>query len=116
MRAEATATGPGKIAARLAHRLGGSLDDRRHLDALLLLIRSSGDERIDELRRDVLRSLSEKLAPDGTDDALLRAQIVLATAVGISLLKAALGLEPIASAGEDDLREPLEDATRALIG
>jgi len=116
VREEAGETGPGEIAARLAHRLGGSPADRRHLDALLLLIRSSGDERIDQLRRDVLRSLSEKLAPDGTDDALLRAQIVLATAVGISLLKAALDLEPIASAGEDDLREPLEDAIRALMG
>jgi hypothetical protein len=32
VREEVTVTGPGKIAARLAHRLGGSLDDRRHLD------------------------------------------------------------------------------------
>jgi AcrR family transcriptional regulator len=113
---EAAVSGSSRIAARLAHRLGGSLDERRHLDALLLLIRSSGDERIDQLRREVLRSLSEKLAADGTDDALLRAQIVLATAVGISLLKAALDLQPIASAGEDELREPLEDAIRALMG
>jgi len=116
MHEEPTAAGPAEIAARLAHRLAGTPDDRRHLDALLLLIRSSGDERIDELRRDVLRSLSEKLATAGTDDALLRAQIVLATAVGVSLLRAALDLQPLASASEDDLRGPLEDAIRALMG
>ncbi|MCO8277061.1 TetR family transcriptional regulator [Actinoplanes sp. TRM 88003] len=112
---EETATGPAEIAARLAHRLGSSLDDRRQLDALLLLIRTSGDERIDDLRRSVLRSLSEKLAPGGSGEALLRSQIVLAAAVGISLMRAALDLQPIASATEDDLREPLTDLIQSLL-
>ncbi|WP_250038235.1 TetR/AcrR family transcriptional regulator [Paractinoplanes maris] len=116
VRQEASPAGPDEIAARLARRLAGSDHDSRQRDALLLLIRTSGDERIDELRRSVLRSLSEKLARTASDDALLRAQIVLAAAVGISLLRSPLELQPIASAGEDALAEPLADLIAALMG
>jgi AcrR family transcriptional regulator len=111
VREEPTAATPAQIAARLAQRLSGPPGDRRQLDAFLLLIRSSGDERIDDLRRSILLGLSEKLGGD-----LLRAQLVLAAAVGISLLRAALDLEPLASATEDDLRKPLEDVIHALMG
>jgi len=90
---------------------------------LLLLLRSSGDERAEQTRLGFLRSFSERLAsaagwrtedPDG-DRLLLRAQVVLATSIGIALLRSAPGLEPLTSATETDLVEPLRDMINALL-
>jgi AcrR family transcriptional regulator len=108
------------IAEGIARRVGGSTDDERLRVALLLLLRSSGDDRIDDLRRSVLCSVSEKMAAAATgaevsDAALLRAQVVLATTVGMVTLRSSLGLQPIASATEQQLLEPLRDLVRALL-
>ncbi|GID96346.1 TetR family transcriptional regulator [Amorphoplanes digitatis] len=108
------------IAEGIARRIGGTADDDRLRVALLLLLRSSGDDRIDELRRSVLHAVSEKMAsaaggaePD--DAALLRAQIVLATTLGIVTLRSSLGLQPLASATEEQLLDPLRDLVESVL-
>jgi AcrR family transcriptional regulator len=107
------------IAEGIASRVGSSTDDDRLRVALLLLLRSSGDDRIDELRRSVLSAVSEKMAAaaGGTDpdSALLRAQIVLATTLGIVTLRSSLGIQPLSSASEQQLLEPLRDLVRAVL-
>ncbi|GAA3351410.1 TetR/AcrR family transcriptional regulator [Amorphoplanes nipponensis] len=95
----------------------------RHPSLLLLLLRSSGDERADEIRLGILRSFAERLAasagrpPDGpgAEQVLLRAQIALSAALGIALLRSAAAMEPLASAGEDELLEPLQDLIAGLL-
>ncbi|MFI9626200.1 TetR/AcrR family transcriptional regulator [Streptomyces sp. NPDC052042] len=92
-------------------------------DALLLLLRSSGDERTEKLRTGLLRTFSERLAsaagwrPDAPDSEqlLLRAQLVLSVAFGITVLRASRSLEPLASATEQDLGGPLTDVVDALL-
>ncbi|WP_196278938.1 TetR/AcrR family transcriptional regulator [Catellatospora vulcania] len=89
----------------------------------LLLLRSSGDERADQIRRNTVRSFAERLAsaagwrpdhPDG-DRLMLRAQIALATAFGIVLLRSSTGLEPLSSATPHDLVAPLRDVVDGLL-
>ena len=90
---------------------------------LLLLLRSTGEPEVDEIRRRTLRGFSERMARAAgwsaddprTDDLILRAQLVLATAFGILLLRASTALEPLLSATEADLRGPLGDAVTALL-
>ena len=87
---------------------------------LVLLLRSSGDEGADRIRLGLLRSYGERLAvatgaPAGDDRMLLRAQVVLAAAAGIALLRTKSGLEPLASATEEDLVAPLRDLVDALL-
>ncbi|MFC7531975.1 TetR family transcriptional regulator [Actinoplanes sp. GCM10030250] len=120
VRRDADDVGPGDVAHLLARRLSGSPDDDRLRDAMLLLVRSSGDERIEGLRRSMLRSMSEKLAAragHGTPDeaTVLRAQILLASTLGIILMKSTLSLQPLSAAEEDDLRKPLSDMVQALL-
>jgi AcrR family transcriptional regulator len=90
---------------------------------LVLLLRSSGDERADRIRFDALRTTSERLAslsgwhpghPDG-DRLLLRAQVMLASAVGLSMLRTMTGLGPLTDASEADLAAPLTDLVSALL-
>jgi AcrR family transcriptional regulator len=81
------------LADVIAQRLTASSADPGLLDTLLLLVRSSGDERIDAIHRSVLRTMSERLAvaagaeqpPDG--NAVLRAQIMLAASLGVALMR-----------------------------
>jgi hypothetical protein len=51
----------------------------------------------------------------GDDKLLLRAQIALAAALGIALLRSSATMEPLASAGEQDLLEPLQDLISGLL-
>ena len=113
---------PDAIAARIVRRITGPSDDSRLREALLMLLRTSGDERIDDMRRMVLESVTRRLATasDGTDaepgrEALLRAQIVLGTAIGVTLLRSSLRLSPLASADEQELIGPLSDVINALL-
>ncbi|MFF3733573.1 TetR/AcrR family transcriptional regulator [Streptomyces sp. NPDC002476] len=101
----------------------GALASEAPGDALLLLLRSSGDERTERMRTGLLRTFSERLAsaagwrPDapGGDQLLLRAQLVLSVAFGITVLRASRSLEPLASATEKDLGDPLRDVVDALL-
>jgi len=91
--------------------------------ALLLLLRSSGEPAAEQLRLGMLGGFAEKLAaaagwsPDTNDQyRLLRAQILLATAVGITVLCAADGLQPLASATHEQILGPVRDVVQALLG
>jgi AcrR family transcriptional regulator len=90
---------------------------------LVLMLRSSGDEKADEIRLGALRTSCERLAalagwhpghPEA-DRLLLRAQVVLATAVGISVLRSMTGLGPLADTTAEDLTGPLGDLVDALL-
>jgi len=90
---------------------------------LLLLLRSSGDEQAERIRTGTLHTLAERLAAvagwregdPATEHLVLRAEIVLALLLGVVLLRASTALEPLASAGPDDLTAPLFAAVEALL-
>lgn len=111
------------VATAMGEQLTGSTPDAGPPDALLLLLRTSGDERAEEIRVAVLRSLAERLAalagwsrdqPD-PHHLLLRAQLVLASTTGIGVLRSIAGIEPLVSATAAELQEPLHDLVRALL-
>ena len=111
-----------QLPAVIARQVAGLTGEGRPSQVLLLLLRSSGDERADRIRLGVLRGYGENLAaaagwrpgdPDGAA-MILRAQVVLAATTGIALLRSA-GLEPLASAGADDLAGPLRELLDALL-
>jgi Transcriptional regulator len=88
---------------------------------LLLLLRSSGDERADQIRRDTFTSLTERLASTGrpagkiSEEQLLHAQIALSITLGLVLARSSTGLEPLTSATEDTLRGPLSGILTRLL-
>lgn len=90
-------------------------------DAFLLLLRPSGDDRAEEARIAMLRSFGEQLAglagwrpgDPNTDERLLRSELMIATAFGITTFRLS-GLEPLASASSDDLRHYLQRLFRVL--
>jgi len=90
---------------------------------LLLLIRSTGEPEVDEIRRRTIRDFSERMARAAgwspqdarTEQLIVRAQIVLAAAFGILLLRASTPLEPLRSATAAELRAPLTDVVNALL-
>jgi AcrR family transcriptional regulator len=110
------------VAAAITRRIAGSNEAHMH-EALMLLLRSSGDERVDDIRRAVLRAVSERLAAatsgqqefNDHDPLLLRAQIVIAATMGLVLLRSSVATQPISSASEEDLLAPLSDLVNALL-
>jgi AcrR family transcriptional regulator len=118
IRRDSDDTPPDRIAAALAHKIAGPDREDRLPERFLLLLRSSGDQRAEDMRLGVLRTISERIAAAATghDDgsALLRAQIVLSAALGIVLMRGSLALQPLASATEQDLAAPLSDLVNAL--
>ncbi len=112
-----------QIPEAIARQAVGSTADGQSKEILLLLLRSSGDERADRIRAYVLRSFAERLAavagwradgPD-VDRLLLSAQVVTAVGIGIVVLRSLPGLEPLASAGTDDLAVPLGELVDVLL-
>jgi AcrR family transcriptional regulator len=111
-----------EIIERLVARVVNAPDGDDPLQ-LLLLVRSSGDENADDIRRRTLEHFAEKLAaaagwnPDDPAAAaiLLRAQIAIATMQGIVMLRASASVQPIASAGADELGDPLGQIFRILL-
>lgn len=106
----------------MARRIVGSADDERVHDALLLLIRTSGDERTDAMRRTVVRSITARLAGATSDSsgppaetAVLRAQILLGAVLGTTLLRTSIGVPPLATAGEEQIKDVLADLVEALL-
>ncbi|MCW6009270.1 TetR/AcrR family transcriptional regulator [Micromonospora sp. CPCC 205371] len=113
--------------AELADALSRQLADRSWPDSgehpALMLLRVSGDERVDSLRRQALRDFAQQvLHAAGTpskgdgDDALLRAELVVALGVGIAVVRSAVGLQPLRDATPDDLAGPLGDVIDTLLG
>ncbi|GAA2657676.1 TetR family transcriptional regulator [Paractinoplanes durhamensis] len=108
-----------QITVRMANKITAGTDEARLQDSLMMLLRTSGEERVNGMRREILLAVSQKLAAAGgrpvDDQALLRAQIMLGTALGITLLRSSLHLTPIDSADEQDLIGPLTDVINALL-
>jgi AcrR family transcriptional regulator len=105
--------GPKELAARMAGAHGKAPHQ------LLLLLRSSGDETAERIRLDILASIATRLAEAaGADPAdpetMINAQVVLATALGVVILRSA-GLEPLAAADQDQIAAPLLKVISALL-
>jgi AcrR family transcriptional regulator len=86
---------------------------------LLLLLREIGaDERVGELRRRTLQGVLARLAAElGTgrsEDAALRAELVLALFAGVLTLRAALPDGALATSDSGRLRAALDQATTAI--
>jgi len=90
---------------------------------LLLLLRSSGDENADGIRRRTLEHFTQGIAAaagwKGDDPAtapiLLRAQLTIATMVGVVMLRTSAAVHPLATATLDELTEPLGRIFRTLL-
>jgi AcrR family transcriptional regulator len=109
---------PGLTLDDLAANIVRRLADEQGKTQLLLLLRSSGDAGADQVRRNVLRMFAEKIlvaAGLSGDDALVRAEMVLATALGLVLMRTVIAVEPLATAAQDDLVAPLGDLIQALL-
>jgi AcrR family transcriptional regulator len=112
-----------QVPEAIARQAVGATADGQPNQILLLLLRSSGDERADQIRAEVMRTFGERLAsvagwrpgdPDG-DQLLLRAQVVMSVSIGIVLLRSFTSLEPLASASQQDLVGPLGELVDALL-
>ncbi|GIF06596.1 TetR/AcrR family transcriptional regulator [Actinoplanes siamensis] len=118
LRAAAGDVTPGEVPETIARQAVGQSTAGGPSHSLLLILRSSGDEHADRIRLRFLHAFAEKLAKaaslQGADPDILRAQILLSTAIGVTLLRAS-NLEPLASASADDLTLPLRDVVRALM-
>jgi AcrR family transcriptional regulator len=89
---------------------------------VLMLLRVSGDERVDSLRRQALEDFSRRVleATDprpaqDDDERLLRAELVVALGVGVAVIRSAVGLQPLSDATSDDLIGPLRDVVEVLL-
>ncbi|WP_084127474.1 TetR/AcrR family transcriptional regulator [Demequina sp. NBRC 110054] len=100
-------------------RLSAGVGSGAATHALLLLLRSSGDPHAERMRVSVLSGFAERLAEVGDaadpEARLLRAQVLLATSVGISILRSADGLEPLGSATREQLVDPVGEVAAALL-
>jgi AcrR family transcriptional regulator len=111
---------PDMFADSIAGLIAGPQGDKGHREFLPLLLRRSGDERIDQLRLSFLRYYTERMAAaagwqKGDDDELLlRAQLVLAASIGAVVFRSA-GLQPLAGVDQQDLVGPLRDLVDALL-
>ena len=107
----------GRVAEAITAQIAGPDADIQP-NQLLLLLRSSGDERAEEIRLGILRGHAERLAatagPGTAGDVILRAEMLLAAVAGIVLLRRS-GLAPLSAATEDDLLTPLRDLVAALL-
>lgn len=111
-----------QLTGRIVQQLAGP-DSADRPNQLLLLMRTSGDERAEQIRTRTLQSFAERLAllagsrPDdpGYERALLGAQLVVAAGFGISIMRSWAAMEPLASADEAQLSGPVHDLLTALL-
>ncbi|WNY34875.1 TetR family transcriptional regulator [Curtobacterium flaccumfaciens] len=86
---------------------------------LMLLLRSSGDDGADAIRRETLRPLRRTARGHRrrcrVRALLVRAEIALAVVLGMSMLRQSTAVEPLASAADAVVSAALEDALRALL-
>jgi hypothetical protein len=110
------------LAEALSHQLSASAWPEFGEHPVLMLLRVSGDERVDSLRRQALQDFSRQvLEASGTrrtqddDERLLRAELVVALGVGVAVIRSAVGLQPLRDATSDDLIGPLRDVVDILF-
>lgn len=110
------------LAEALSHQLSAGAWPELGEHPVLMLLRVSGDERVDSLRRQALHDFSRQvLEASGTrlaqddDERLLRAQLLVALGVGVAVVRSAVGLQPLRDATSDDLIGPLRDVVDTLL-
>ncbi|WP_081844421.1 TetR/AcrR family transcriptional regulator [Cellulomonas sp. URHE0023] len=111
-----------QVAARMVQQMTGP-DPADRPNQLLLLMRTSGDERAELIRSRTLQSFAERLAaiaggrPEdaGHERSLLGAQLVVAAAFGISIVRTWTAMEPLTSAGAPELAGPMRELLSALL-
>jgi AcrR family transcriptional regulator len=112
-----------EVVGGIAEQLAGPYTAEQP-NQLVLLLRTSGDERAEAIRLDTLQSYARRLAeaagapldgPEG-EQILVRAQLALCAAFGIAVLRSGTALEPLASADSADLVGPIRALMHALLG
>jgi AcrR family transcriptional regulator len=111
-----------EVSAAMAEQIAGPYADE-HPNQLVLLLRTSGDERAERIRLQTLRAYAERLAevagglPDGPrgEELLLRAQLALCAALGIAVFRSWAELDPLASVDRADLLGPVQAMIHALL-
>ncbi|MEV7631834.1 TetR family transcriptional regulator [Microbacterium sp. NPDC089318] len=90
---------------------------------LLLLLRTSGDERADAMRRDALATFSREVAKAAGHDpdapqrrGLLGAQTALGAVLGILMMRTSTPIQPLASADRQILRSVLRAPLTSMLG
>ncbi|GGF22497.1 TetR/AcrR family transcriptional regulator [Subtercola lobariae] len=119
---EARASGIAEVIERLVSHAVDSPNGDDPLQ-LLLLLRSSGDENADRIRRKTMEHFTERLATAAgwhADDAataplLLRAQLAISMMLGVVMLRTSAAVQPVASATATELAAPLSQVFTALL-
>ncbi|MER5435184.1 TetR family transcriptional regulator [Streptomyces sp. NPDC002588] len=112
---------PAALAEALSRQLAAGAWAEFGEHPVLMLLRDSGDEQVDELRRHALEDFSRQvLAASGARSApeaenLLRAQLLVALGVGVAVLRSTVGLQPLGEATSEDLLGPLGDIVAGLL-
>ncbi|BCY08306.1 TetR family transcriptional regulator [Actinoplanes sp. L3-i22] len=101
-----------QLPAVMARHLSDARDGQ-YQTRIMMLLRSSGDPRAEEIRIGTLHSFAERLARlSGADE--LDAQFVLAAMLGLTILRSA-GVEPLAAAEESELTPRVERLISAML-
>ncbi|MGI8333178.1 TetR/AcrR family transcriptional regulator [Actinomadura scrupuli] len=113
---------PAALAEALSHQLSAGAWPEFGEHPVLMLLRVSGDERVDGLRRQALQDFSRQVLEasgprQGQDDdeRLLRAELLVALGVGVAVVRSAVGLQPLRDATSDDLIGPLREIVDVLL-
>jgi len=126
------------LAEALSHQLSADAWPEFGEHPVLMLLRASGDERIDGLRRQALADFSRRVLEasatpspgtpssrtpstgnpsPGTseDERLLRAELIVALGVGVAVVRSAVGLQPLRDATAGELVGPLREIVDILL-
>ncbi|MEW1641757.1 TetR family transcriptional regulator [Streptomyces sp. NPDC091219] len=119
------------LAEALSHQLSAGAWPEFGEHPVLMLLRGSGDERVDALRRKALHDFSHQIlqasgegsegeaGADGEaredEERLLRAELLVALGVGVAVVRSAVGLRPLRDATADQLAAPLREIVDALL-
>ncbi|GAA2583719.1 TetR family transcriptional regulator [Winogradskya consettensis] len=82
---------------------------------VLMLLRVSENENVEELRRKAMEDFSNRLLEVSGDGEMLRAQLLLALGVGVAVIRSGVGLQPLSGATAEDLAGPIKDVVDALL-
>lgn len=85
----------------------------RYPTRIMMLLRSSGDPRAEEIRIGTLHSFAERLA-GLKGGSVLDAQFVLAAMLGLTILRSA-GVPPLAGATQEELTPRLQRLITAML-
>lgn len=111
------------LAEALSHQLSAGAWPEFGEHPVLMLLRNSGDERVDALRRQALGEYSRQVleasggggAAGEDDERLLRAELLVALGVGVAVVRSTVGLQPLRDATSDELAGPLREIVEALL-